>query len=76
MKVTYNGPIDEVVVDATGDVVRAGQSIEVPNDIGDQLIEQGWSGRHSAGWKSEPKDVVPPADEDTNPAAAGDTEGS
>lgn len=76
MKVKYPGPIDEVILDELGVSVRAGESVDVPNEVGDQLIEQGWEGRHSAGWRSEHKHDEP-ADADVNePAvAAENTEG-
>jgi hypothetical protein len=76
MKVKYPGPIDEVILDEIGVSVRAGESVEVPNEIGDQLIEQGWEGRHSSGWKSEHKaDVAQPADVDETAVVAENTEG-
>lgn len=40
MKVKYVGPIDEVEVTATGAVVKRGGTVEVPDDIGESLLEQ------------------------------------
>jgi hypothetical protein len=42
MNVTYCGAHDAVTVLALGRTVKHGESIEVTDELGDQLIAQGW----------------------------------
>lgn len=40
MRVTYTGPIDAVELPQTGAVVKRGDSVDVPDDLGRSLVEQ------------------------------------
>lgn len=41
--VTYYGPHEAVDLPALGVTVAHGESVEVPDDVADRLVEQGWS---------------------------------
>lgn len=43
MKVTYEGPQEGVVILSTGQTVARGETVEVPADVGRQLVAQGWT---------------------------------
>lgn len=47
MRVTYVGPLGEVEIGDTGQVVAAGESVDVDSDLGARLLEQpgNWSSR-------------------------------
>ncbi len=51
MLVVYNGPIDAVEVPAANCIAVRGEPIEVPDEVGVSLIEQGT-------WDAEPKVVL------------------
>jgi len=55
MRVVYPGPIDAVEIAATGQIVRCGETVEVPDDIGKSLVSQGWG--KQAKKKAEPEVV-------------------
>jgi hypothetical protein len=40
VRVTYTGPIDAVELPQTGAVVKRGESVDVPDDLGKSLIQQ------------------------------------
>ena len=40
MKVTYTGPFDAVEVPAAGIVAEKGKPVEVPDELGKNLLEQ------------------------------------
>jgi hypothetical protein len=40
VKVVYRGPHAEVEIAATGDFVRNGETVEVPEEVGKSLCEQ------------------------------------
>lgn len=42
MHVTYDGPHDGVNVLALNQKVERGETVEVPDDLGAQLLDQGW----------------------------------
>lgn len=43
MNVTYDGPHEAVTVLALGRQVKRGEAIDVPDDLGAQLVDQGWT---------------------------------
>lgn len=42
MKITYPGPLAAVSIPSLGLTVKRGGSAEVPDDVADQLVDQGW----------------------------------
>lgn len=63
MQVVYNGPHPEVVVDELDQdqVIRAGEPVDIPDDLATRLIEQDtWS------------EAKPPAPKKETPAAKAD----
>lgn len=40
MRVTYRGPHAEVEIAATGDTCKAGETVEVPDEVGESLCKQ------------------------------------
>ena len=42
MRVTYLGPFDAVEIAATGQIAKQGHAVDVPEDVGKSLVEQGW----------------------------------
>lgn len=40
--VVYQGPIDAVVIAATGQEAKVGVAVEVPDDVAESLLAQGW----------------------------------
>lgn len=42
MRLTYPGPHEAVDVPALGRRVTQGEQVEVPDDVGANLVEQGW----------------------------------
>ena len=40
MRITYQGPFDEVQIAATGQIAEQGKPIEVDDDIAENLVEQ------------------------------------
>jgi hypothetical protein len=53
MKVQFNEGPESLLISACGVIAQRGESVEVPEEIGKQLIEQGWS--QSGKSKPEPK---------------------
>ena len=60
MRVTYQGPFDAVEIAATGQIAKQGQPVDVPKDVGESLVEQGWklakkpAKKESNGWDYQP----------------------
>ena len=42
VKLTYPGPLAAVSIPSLGLTVKRGGSAEVPDDVADQLVDQGW----------------------------------
>lgn len=42
MKVIYQGPLEAVAVEAAGVTAVQGEAVDVPRDIAESLLEQGW----------------------------------
>lgn len=42
MKVRYNEGPDSLLVAEVGVKAERGEAIEVPNEVGEKLVEQGW----------------------------------
>lgn len=40
MRVTYTGPIDAVELPQTGAVVKRGDTVDVPDSLGQSLVQQ------------------------------------
>ena len=53
MKVRYTEGPDELVIAAIGVKAKRGEAVEVPNEIGKSLIEQGWENVKSTPKKKE-----------------------
>lgn len=57
MRVKYVGPHAEVEIAATGDFCKAGETVKVPDEVGESLVEQDtWEkAADKATEKKEPK---------------------
>lgn len=53
MKVRYSEGPDELVIAAIGVKAERGQAVEVPTEIGEVLVEQGWDEVKSTAKKKE-----------------------
>lgn len=53
MKVRYNEGSDALTVPAAGVVAQRGQVVEVPAEVGKQLLDQGWEKADKAADKKE-----------------------
>lgn len=53
MKVCYSEGPDALTVPAAGVVAQRGQAVDVPAEVGKQLLEQGWEKADKAASKKE-----------------------
>lgn len=53
MKVRYTDGPESLVIAAIGVEVNRGESVEVPSEIGESLVEQGWTEVKSTSKKKE-----------------------
>lgn len=53
MKVRYTDGPDSLVIAAIGVEAKRGEAVEVPTEIGESLVEQGWSEVKSTAKKKE-----------------------
>lgn len=53
MKVRYSDGPESLVIAAIGVEVKRGEAVEVPSEVGEALVDQGWSEVKSTSKKKE-----------------------